>query len=374
MTISIQDTQSSATIVIQTRPGFFVSGDTGGSTGTTYSRTWDLVSSSAILTAGQSVATDTSGGAFTVTLPAAPGDGDAISLSVIVGDPETNPLTIAGNGKMIGGNGFSSDSELIIDVPLPYIELAYFEAVGEWKIVDQAGEPSPGTGATLDDLTDVVVTSPDDGEGLIWDSATSKFVNGSITYTGEISGITGLQTALDGKAPIAQAVPSGGTTDQVLAKVDGTNYNVTWVDAAIGAGDMAAATYDPQSIAGDAFARANHTGAQAISTVTGLQTALDAKQAEPAEGAFVDGDKTKLDGIEAGADVTDTTNVTAAGALMDSEVTNLADVKAFDKTDFPLTDPTGVTGADKVTNIISLTQAEYDAITPNASTLYVITA
>lgn len=38
-------------------------------------------------------------------------------------------------------------------------------------------------------------------------------------------------------------------------------------------------------------------------------------------------------------------------------------------------DPTGVTGADAVTNIMSLTQAEYDAIgTPNASTLYVITA
>lgn len=34
----------------------------------------------------------------------------------------------------------------------------------------------------------------------------------------------------------------------------------------------------------------------------------------------------------------------------------------------------GVTGADAVTNIISLTQTEYDAIgTPNASTLYVIT-
>lgn len=39
-------------------------------------------------------------------------------------------------------------------------------------------------------------------------------------------------------------------------------------------------------------------------------------QQPPSEGAFVDGDKTKLDGIEAGADVTDTTNVTAAGALM----------------------------------------------------------
>lgn len=38
--------------------------------------------------------------------------------------------------------------------------------------------------------------------------------------------------------------------------------------------------------------------------------------------------------VEDGADVTDATNVTAAGALMDSEVTNLAQVKAFDSTDY----------------------------------------
>jgi hypothetical protein len=39
-----------------------------------------------------------------------------------------------------------------------------------------------------------------------------------------------------------------------------------------------------------------------------------------------------------------------------------------------VSDTTGVAGADAITNIISLTQAEYNAITPNASTLYVITA
>ena len=71
-----------------------------------------------------------------------------------------------------------------------------------------------------------------------------------------------------------------------------------------------------------------------LSDQTDLQSALDDKQAILAEGAFVDGDKTKLDGIEVGANVTDTANVTAAGALMDSEVTNLAAVKAFDPTDY----------------------------------------
>ncbi len=79
---------------------------------------------------------------------------------------------------------------------------------------------------------------------------------------------------------------------------------------------------------------------------TAAQGALaDSAQQPPAEGAFVNGDKTKLDGIAAGAEVN----------TIDS-------------------DPTGVTGADAITNVISLTQAEYDAIvTPDAATLYVIT-
>jgi hypothetical protein len=52
------------------------------------------------------------------------------------------------------------------------------------------------------------------------------------------------------------------------------------------------------------------------------------------DGRDVAADGTKLDGVEASADVTDTANVTAAGALMDSEITNLAQVKAFDSTDY----------------------------------------
>ena len=74
-----------------------------------------------------------------------------------------------------------------------------------------------------------------------------------------------------------------------------------------------------------------------LSNLSGTNTGdqdLSSYQLQPTEGAFVDGDKTKLDGIEASADVTDTANVTAAGALMDTEVTNLAQVKAFDSSDY----------------------------------------
>jgi len=52
------------------------------------------------------------------------------------------------------------------------------------------------------------------------------------------------------------------------------------------------------------------------------------------DGRDLAADGTKLDALEANANVTDTANVTAAGALMDSEVTNLAQVKAFDSSDY----------------------------------------
>jgi hypothetical protein len=49
------------------------------------------------------------------------------------------------------------------------------------------------------------------------------------------------------------------------------------------------------------------------------------------DGRDVSVDGTKLDGIESLADVTDVTNVTAAGALMDSELTDIASVKALNQ-------------------------------------------
>lgn len=68
----------------------------------------------------------------------------------------------------------------------------------------------------------------------------------------------------------AQGIPAGGTTDQVLSKTSNANFDVEWMDA--GAGDMVKATYDPTNINASAFARANHTGTQSVSTITGLAT------------------------------------------------------------------------------------------------------
>ena len=72
-------------------------------------------------------------------------------------------------------------------------------------------------------------------------------------------------------------------------------------------------------------------GVSSVNSVTGTVTAAHiATAVEAASGSntFTDADHTKLNAIEASADVTDATNVTAAGALMDSELAGIAAVKA----------------------------------------------
>lgn len=77
-----------------------------------------------------------------------------------------------------------------------------------------------------------------------------------------------------------------------------------------GTGDMLSSVYDPQAIEADAFARANHTGTQSADSIVDGTT----------NKAFTATLKTKLDGVEAGADVTDATNVDAAGAVMNTDL------------------------------------------------------
>lgn len=79
------------------------------------------------------------------------------------------------------------------------------------------------------------------------------------------------------------------------------------------AGKMATATYDPQGIADDAFDRANHTGSQAISTITGLQDELDDKADDAATTAAL-------------AAKADAAAVTAALALKDDSLQPYIDI------------------------------------------------
>jgi len=147
------------------------------------------------------------------------------------------------------------------------------------------------------------------------------------TGTGTItlgSAVGGFQTFSDA------GVADGETVRYVIE--DGSNWE-------IGAGIYTASgatlsrTVSESSNGGSAI---NLSGSAAVFVSA---AAADVQQ-PPVEGAFVDGDKTKLDGIEAAADVTDTANVTAAGALMDSELADIAAVKALDQGVATTDDPT----------------------------------
>ena len=78
-------------------------GDITGPPGAPGSVNWSVVSSNSTIAHGEGFMCDTSGGAFTVTLPVSPSVGDTAGIKDKEGTFDTNAVTIARNGKKIQG-------------------------------------------------------------------------------------------------------------------------------------------------------------------------------------------------------------------------------------------------------------------------------
>jgi hypothetical protein len=126
----------------------------------------------------------------------------------------------------------------------------------------------------------------------------------------------------DGNA-LAEGAMYYDTGDDIIYVWNGT----TWQTITTGSGGLQAA--NNLSDVNSASASRTNLGLAIGSDVQAFSSVLAGTTA-----SYTTAEETKLAGIEASADVTDATNVTAAGALMDSEVANLAQVKAFDSTDY----------------------------------------
>lgn len=93
-------------------------------------------------------------------------------------------------------------------------------------------------------------------------------------HTHAESDITNLVTDLAGKAPIAAAVPVGGTTGQQLAKLSGTNYDIAWVDATAATiwGAITGTLSDQTDLQSSLNGKVNNTGDE---TIAGNKTFSD---------------------------------------------------------------------------------------------------
>ena len=181
-----------------------------------------------------------------------------------------------------------------------------------------------GSFTTVDATGNITVAGTVDGRDVATDGAKLDAIEASATAD---------QTADEIRTLVESATDSNVFTDADHSKLNAIESGAT--------ADQTAAeiktAYESNSDT-NAFTDADHTKLDGIeASATADQTDAEIRAAVEAatdSNVFTDADHTKLDGIEASADVTDTTNVTAAGALMDSEVTNLAQVKAFDSSDY----------------------------------------
>ena len=162
-----------------------------------------------------------------------------------------------------------------------------------------SGGSSGSVSAHKHELTDLLKTGAADGQTIIWNDTDGEWEVGTISGSG-LGDVNKVGTPVDNQV----GVWTGDGT------IEGNN-NLTW---------------------------------------NGLTLEIDGDIATTGtfNGRDLGVDRAKLDTVETNADVTDTANVTAAGALMDSEVANLAQVKAFDTTDYAAASHTHVASTDIV--------------------------
>jgi hypothetical protein len=175
------------------------------------------------------------------------------------------------------------------------------------------------------------VTWADVPDANITESSVTQYLTAA-NVTSPLTGGTGISVASNGTITNDSPDQTVALTGTGATTVTGTypNFTIDSTNTTYTIGDGGLTTND--------FTDVDHTKLNGIeANATADQTGAEIKSAYEAvsdTNAFTDAEKTKLSGIEASADVTDTVNVTAAGALMDSEVTNLAQVKAFDSSDY----------------------------------------
>ena len=199
-----------------------------------------------------------------------------------------------------------------------------------------AGLPSGGTGSvsSVNGETGIVVLDADDIDDT---STTNKFATAA--QLSAVDALHGVDAATATRTPPGRcdtrpsprlgtlaakddiAVPGDITATGTASSSTFLRGDGAWATPAGGGGGDLLAANNLSDVADAATSRTN-LGLAIGTNVQAYSSVLDATTA-----SYTTAEASKLSGIEAGADVTDATNVTAAGALMDSEVD--ADIKTL---------------------------------------------
>ena len=185
-------------------------------------QTTNSYTGAATLTARENALADTSGGIFTLTLPASPNEGDFVIVSDAAAAFNTNNLTIGRNGNTIQG----SATDLVCDIDQVSITLRY--TGGDWRVYATVGA-TDGSVVTLNGtqilsnktLANPTINNYTEGTvaiGTVTTSHTFSLTNGTL-HTATLTASTGctftMPTATSGKSFILilrqPAVTGNGT-------------------------------------------------------------------------------------------------------------------------------------------------------------------
>ena len=246
------------------------------------------------------------------------------------GDDSSSWVTLAGGGDALVANPLSQ-----------FAATTSAQLAGVLSDETGSGAAVFGTSPAITTPTgivkgDVGLGNVDNTSNVTERAATATLTNK--TLDAATNSLTGPQASLTAGNVTTNANLTGGVTSVGNAATVVTNANLTGGVTSVG---NAATVVTNANLTGDVTSVGNAAtiaaNAVTLAKMADMATASLLGRATAATGDPEVLSKTSalaLLNVEDGADVTDATNVTAAGALMDSEVTNLAQVKAFSSADY----------------------------------------
>jgi hypothetical protein len=176
----------------------------------------------------QGVLTDTSGGAFTVTLPATPSVGAQVVIADAGASWGTNNLTVGRNGSTIGGLA----ENLICDITGASVQFVYDGTT--WEVYAQIGG-NGGTAVTLagvQTLTNKTIAFADNTLTNVVSINTAQTITGTKTFSGTSSTLAEVLTNAAEVATVSATAATGTinydiTTQSVLYYTSDASGNWT---------------------------------------------------------------------------------------------------------------------------------------------------